>query len=181
VVFLFDGLWVYFGTESPDMEKVKGGLVGFGILEFAFLLYYEKSVFVFDTNSQWMRWTRYRFFRWKSGQLPFSQISNAVLQTQMGDHSGTPSRRIVLLTTEGKLPLTITYQPDEVQETIAERIRALLKKPPETLVSDSLVEMVKQRRTIEAVRLLRHEEGFSLTEAKNFVDDIKKEISNGQE
>lgn len=181
IIFLLLGAGFYFLQEDPPMARVKGMFAGAGVLGVMFLAFYERNLFIFNKVSQWVQWTKWRAFRRKSGQLSFGQIQNVVLQSQPGSSSSSPIYRIALLTHEGEVPLTVTYDGDGNKKIIAERIRDLLKKSPEKTVLDSVTEAVRRGDTIEAVRMLRHEKGLSGTEAKNFVEDIKKEISNAQE
>ena len=173
VLCLFGSAALYFGQETPDMQKVKGLLFTSAFFAAFFVIFYEKSVFIFDRTGQWLRWKRYRLFRHRNGQLSFGQLESVLLQTQIGNSQGKPSRRVVLQTHEGELPLTITYDASDENETIAQRIRELLKQSPETLVSDSVEALVRQGRTIDAVRLLRTEDSLSLTEAKARVEKIQ--------
>ena len=173
VLCLLGSAALYFGQENPDMQKVKGLLFTSVFFAVFFVIFYEKSVFIFDRTGQWLRWKRYRLFRHRSGQLSFGQIESVLLQTQIGNSQGKPSRRVVIQTHEGELPLTITYDASDENETIAARIRELLKQSPETLVSDSVEALVLQGRVIDAVRFLRAEENLSLTEAKARVEEIQ--------
>ena len=172
-IFLTLAAVFYFYPAEWDPDRVYGMLATAAFCAVMYTVFYENNRFEFGHNSQWLRWSRYHFFRRKSGQLPFSEIENVVLQTQMGDHAGTPSRRIVLQTVKGDILLTIGYKPDTRLDATAQRIRDVLTMPQETLTSDSIAALVKSGRTIEAVRMLRDAEGLSLTQAKARVDSMK--------
>jgi hypothetical protein len=87
-----------------------------------------------------------------------------------------PSYRIALILAQGDLPLTIGYASGmQVEyEAIAARIRALLKLSPSSsdLLLISVGAALEQGRKLDAIRLVCHHRGLSLTEAKRFVEQL---------
>ena len=94
----------------------------------------------------------------------------------MGD-DGPPSRRIVVRTTDGAvIPLTVGYRPDpdgEVLKTV-DRIRVFLWQYTERAPMQEAERLASSGRKIDAIRVLREEQGLSLTEAKQRVDELHR-------
>jgi hypothetical protein len=89
----------------------------------------------------------------------------------------------MLFTAAGDIFLSIAYEHNDILQTVAERIRSRLGFSPEALVMDSVKALVERGLDIEAIRLLRHKQGRSFTEAKAIVAKIKaaKNRSAGSE
>ena len=93
----------------------------------------------------------------------------------IGD-TGVPSRRVCLHLADGSLlPITVGYRPDndESISKVAETLRRVLgQNPPST--AESAAVLVKQGRTVEAIKIFVDREGLSLSEAKDRVDQIRR-------
>jgi hypothetical protein len=172
VLFLLVALYdVSLGTRGTD--RLVGLLGGTAVFVIAGLALCERSHFTFDPHTRTVRWQRQWAWSNTSGSLPFDRIRSVIAQT-MGEGRVYPDRRIALQPIDGKLlPLTAAYKPDPKGELvqIADEIRALIGAEPAT--SDaSLAALVRDGRTMDAIRLLR-EQGLSLTDAKRRLDDLE--------
>lgn len=109
---------VWFGSQTL------GATIGWtvGQLAIATLLYSgcERSVFVFDVAHGELVWRRVKPFSRAGGRIAFADITGLSLQQDFGDHGQrTTSRRIVVHTTAGIVPITTSF---EVSRKKAERI-----------------------------------------------------------
>ena len=98
-----------------------------------------------------------------------------MVQVPIGD-DGTPSRRICLVLTDGSVvPITVGYRPDADGEIVrtAEAIRKVLGLTVSPSAADSAKIFVDAGHIVDAIRLLRQEEGLTLNEAKRRVDDLR--------
>jgi hypothetical protein len=162
---------VTLGTRGTDRLVALIGSIGVCVV--AGLVLFERSHFTFDPRTRAVRWTRRWAWSNTSGSLPFDRIRSVVAQT-MGETRQYPDRRICLQPVEGGLvPLTAAYVPDAKGELIriADDIRALLGAQSATS-DETLAALVRDGRTMDAIRLLR-EQGLSLAEAKQRVDDLR--------
>lgn len=147
-----------------------GGAVTCGLI---YLVLYEKVRFVFDSKTRLLTWRRRRSLSSRQGTVPFAMIDRVVLRSCIGNSRYAPKERVVLLTREGELPLSIAYEHDEMNQILADGIRRRLGMALEDLVTDSVQLLVERGETIEAIRLLREKQGLSLTEAKGQVDRMR--------
>ncbi|MFZ2300941.1 MAG: hypothetical protein WAW10_03605 [Gallionella sp.] len=145
-----------------------------------FLTSYEKSDFFFDLPSRVLTWSRQRGFFRRNGTVSFAVIERVVLQSCIGNDKYYPSHRVVLITQNGELPLTVAYEHDDMNEVIAKRIRSFLSMPPDSLLEDSVESLVESGRNVDAIRLLREKEGISLEEAHDTVARLKKGKKSGK-
>ena len=93
----------------------------------------------------------------------------------MGDH-GTPSRRITLKTSSGEeIPITVGYRPDGDCKVlqIATRIRTLLGHDTGATHLHNVKALIAAGKVIDAIRILREEEGLSLVDAKRRVEEMR--------
>jgi hypothetical protein len=157
----------------PGLLGAAGTCLGIGIL------FLESARFHFVAATRTVTWRRRWALRERSGSLPFSSIQSVRAERPLGD-DGTPSRRILLRTNDGKeIPVTVGYQPDPDGTVlqIAARIRLLLGHNSEMTQPEELKLLIATGRKIEAVRVLRENEGLSLTEAKQRVDELTRKAS----
>ena len=153
-------------------------LAGSAFFLLCFMICYERTRFEFDPTLGLVRWFSKRIFSTKTGSLPFGRVKSVILQTSLGSDATCPSARLALVTDQGELPLCKAYAggTGEEYETIAARIRTLLQLGPASsdVVLDTIRAAVEQGRKIEAIRLLRLHKGMTLTEAKAFIDNIRR-------
>jgi hypothetical protein len=97
-----------------------------------------------------------------------------LVERPIGD-DGAPSRRIVLRRTAGEsIPMTVGYRPDADGAVlhIANRIRTLLGHDIDATHMSNVRALIAAGETIDAIRILREEEGLSLTDAKRRIDEL---------
>lgn len=162
-------------TEVPrNMHDVYAAGVGVLFMLFGYMVFYEKSVFKFHKISKQLIWSRKRLFKREEGLTSFQNIKSVVLENSMNGDS-SPNVRVVVVTEQGKIPLTNAYiGNDSLCIRVAKRIRQILKYPDRDLVIDSINEMIRNGQEIEAIKMLRKEKEISLAEAKEQIDDIKR-------
>ena len=164
---------VFIGTRGTD--RLVALLASAATCAVAAAVLLEVSHFEFVPASKTLTWRRRWGFRQHSGSLPFASIQSVLVERPIGDQ-GVPSRRLTLRTTDGQqIPITVGYRPDgdAVALQIASRIRALLGHAAEESRTGHVKALVAAGKTVEAIRVLREEEGLNLTEAKRRVDELK--------
>jgi len=138
------------------------------------IVFLERAWFRFAPDTQSVTWRRRWALRQRSGSIPFGSIQSVVVERPMGDE-GTPSRRITLRTTDGQeIPITVGYRPDadDTVLQIAGRIRVLLGHDADATHLHNVRALIAAGKAIDAIRILREEEGLSLLDAKRRVEEI---------
>jgi hypothetical protein len=138
------------------------------------IVFFENARFQFAPDTRIVTWRRRWALRQRSGSIPFDAVQSVLVERPIGDE-GTPSRRITLKTTSGEeVPITVGYRPDADGAVlqIAARIRALLGHDADAAHMLNVKALIAAGRTIDAIRVLREEEGLSLVDAKRRVEDI---------
>ena len=139
------------------------------------LVFLRRERFEFDTFRKRLRWSKSSVFRKTSGEVPFANISDVLIE-ETRDSDGS-TYRLALRTTTGLLPFTAAYfGNDTYWEPIAIRMRTLLglaQPQPDSL----LRAFIADGRIIDAVKLVRAENGLGLAEAKAEVDRLRAEMS----
>lgn len=171
--FLCHLLYLLISRDFSNMERIQGLTGASAVCMIAVLFAYEKCDFRFDLRSRLLTWSRQRSFARRSGTVPFDAIQGVTLQSCIGNSRYSPKHRVVLDTREGELPVMIAYEHDAMNETIAERIRAVLGTSSNTLVKDSVTSLVERGREMDAIRLLREKDDISLTEAHTVIARLK--------
>lgn len=94
----------------------RGGTLAVAVLFLAFALaWLRESVWVFDPERGMARWNRMRFFTVSSGEIAFSEISEAVIQSSASDRGGAATYRLALRTSHGEIPLFDAYSGDQAR------------------------------------------------------------------
>ncbi|HET9426002.1 MAG TPA: hypothetical protein VFO55_11570 [Gemmatimonadaceae bacterium] len=125
------GAIVLLTTRADARGQVAGGLAIL-LLGVLCLGVAEWSVFEFDAPARVLRWVRKSAFRRAGGVIPFDDIQQvvtgawAVVDTERGT---VPSKRVVLVTRQGRVPLTTAYSGVGGQEECAAAIRQVLARP----------------------------------------------------
>lgn len=168
------GGYLFFTRRSPfNEENFQGALGGAVTGLIGFLALYERGRFTFDRDKKVLTWYRQRALRRRSGTVPFREIRSVFYHSPIGDE-GVPSRRVVLVTDSGELPLTLAFVPDTDDriKSLAESLKRFVggDGPVPDMTDENVRAAVKAGRITEAVRVLRQEKGMSLEEAKDVVD-----------
>ena len=138
------------------------------------IVFLERAWFQFAPATRIVTWRRRWALRQRSGSIPFGSVQSVLVERPIGD-DGTPSRRIVLKTIAGEdIPMTVGYRPDADGAVlhIADRIRVLLGHDSGATHMHNVRALIAAGKTIDAIRILREEEGLSLVDAKRRVEDI---------
>jgi hypothetical protein len=146
----------------------------------AALLMFEQARFEFDGTLRRVRWHRRRSLSRSGGVIPFASILGVDVQELVTSRDAT-SRRVVLRTRDGVVPITLAYggKAQQHYDAIAERIRAGLglaggtAEPATPPGRDDVRELVRAGRIVEAVKLLRERERIPLAEARARVDALR--------
>ena len=160
-------------------ERLVGLLGAAGTCALVAFVFLEDAWFRFSRDRRIVTWRRRWALRQRSGSLPFASIQSVLVERPIGD-DGTPSRRITLRTTAGEeIPITVGYRPDADGTVlqIASRIRGLLGHDADATHMQNVRALIAGGRIIDAIRVLREEEGLSLVEAKRRVDDLTRSSS----
>jgi len=162
------------GTRGTD--RLVALLASAGICLAIGIVFLERTWFEFAGATRLITWRRRWALRERSGTLPFAAVQSVLVETPLGD-DGTPSRRISLRTKDGAgIPITVGYRPDPDRAVLqlANRIRTLLGHGADETGAADVRALVGAGRTIDAIRVLRQEEGLSLVEAKERVDELAR-------
>lgn len=174
LVLLGTAAYDYFIGARGD-ERVIGLLAGAATLALIALVILEQCRFRVDPASRLIEWEQRWGFRRRVGVAAFADVQHVSVETPIGD-TGIPSRRLVLHLADGTLlPLTVGYKPD-VDGAIArsaETLRRVIGQDPRPAPAELARAFIKQGRTIEAVKVLVEQEGLSLKDAKDRVDQIR--------
>jgi len=173
LVLLGTAVYDYFIGGRGD-ERVIGLLAGAATLAVIALVMLEQCRFRFDPVSRLIEWEQRWGLRRRLGVTAFGDVQHVSVETPIGD-TGIPSRRVVLHLIDGTLlPITVGYKPD-VDGAIArsaETLRRILGQEPKPSPAAIARALIKQGRTIDAVKVFVEHEGLSLKDAKDRVDAI---------
>lgn len=172
-IFFLVWLVVNVLTHHPNHDRTTDLSVA-SITCLLFMLLSEKSKFVFDAGTRRLTWTRRIGFVHRSGEIPFEEIEHVVVRTALGSEFDAPSQRIVLLTLNGELPLTVSFSHSEVHSANAERLRSFLDRTQVDPLTASVDALVAAGRDMDAIRELRLTRGMSLTDAHAEVERIRR-------
>jgi len=166
------GYDVFIGARGAGRLAVLLGAAGTCLLVAIILL--ERARFEFASGTRVVTWRRRWALRHHSGSIPFGSIQRVLVERPIGD-DGTPSRRITLKTiTDEEIPMTVGYRPDADGAVlhIADGIRVLLDHDNDATHMPNVRALIAAGKTIDAIRLLREEEGLSLPDAKHRLDEL---------
>jgi hypothetical protein len=166
------GYDVFIGARGTD--RLAGLLGAAATCLLVAIVFLERVWFQFAPATRIVTWRRRWALRHHSGTIPFNSIQSVLVERPIGD-DGTPSRRILLKTASGEdIPITVGYRPDADGEVlhIASRIRALLGHDSGATHMDNVRALIAAGKTIDAIRVLREEEGLSLLDAKRRIDEL---------
>jgi hypothetical protein len=165
------GYDVFIGARGTD--RLIGLLASATTCLLVALVFFERAWFEFAPGSRTVTWRRRWALQQRSGSISFASIRSVLVERPIGDE-GTPSRRITLKTINGDIPITVGYRPDAdgLVLQIASRLRALLGHATGASHIHNVKALVAAGKTLEAIRVLREEEGLSLVDAKRRVEEI---------
>lgn len=173
--------------SNQDYEEFYGGMLGFIICFFGFVVLFEKYRFEFCSATGRLEWSQRGLFSSKGGIVPLSEIENVILKTHSDE--GDLHYIVFLTTARGKMPRNV-YGTNEKQirvtnasvskeeaEKISNLIRRTLGKSDVDIIEESIREMVKAGRIIDACKLAEEHYNVNITEARKRIDQIKQEIT----
>ena len=175
LVLLGTAAYDYFIGTRGD-ERLIGLLGGAATCAITALVVLEQSNFRVDPRSRLIEWEQRWGFRQRAGVTPFADVKHVSAERPIGD-SGVPSRRVCLHLADGSLlPSTVGYRTDadERISKAAEQLRRVLGQPVVPTAAESARAMIEQGRTVEAIKIFVEQEGLSLAEAKDRVDQIRR-------
>ena len=146
--------------------------IGFGILLTGgglLLLRWETTAF--DQAARRVRWSKRSLFSLRKGGFPFSAVERVLVDTTRSE-TETPTARLVLQTGAERVPLTSSFSRDRAAWLPLKRRMEQILGLPQGSLEDDLRALKGKGHTLEAVRLLRHERGLSLAEAKQQFDRL---------
>jgi hypothetical protein len=167
-------------------------LVVAGFFVVCSLICIRKTRFVFDAQHMVVRWKSFVFLKTSTGSVPFDEITGIGIETSRGGSGGrTTTYRLTILTSKGAIPLASSYGADtDRYASMREKILVFLKpyagkiaSSPEIRsqgsladVEPSILELLRQRRKVDAITLLRSMKIMSLSEAKLSVEEIESRM-----
>jgi hypothetical protein len=166
------GYDVFIGPRGTD--RLAGLLGAAGTCLLVAIVFLERAWFQFAPATRIVMWRRRWALRQQSGSIPFGSVQSVLVERPIGD-DGTPSRRIVMKTSTGEdIPMTVGYRPDADGALlhIASRIRALLGHGTGAMHLDNVRALIAAGKIIDAIRILREEEGLSLLDAKRRIEEL---------
>ena len=166
------GYDVFIGSRGTD--RLAGLLGAAGTCLLVAIVFLERAWFQFALATRIVTWRRRWALRQRSGSIPFGAVQSVLVERPIGD-DGTPSRRIVLKTIAGEdIPMTVGYRPDADGAVvhIASRIRVILGHDSRATHVDNVLTLMAAGKTIDAIRILREEEGLSLLDAKRRIEEL---------
>ena len=166
------GYDVFIGPRGTDRLASLLGAAGTCLL--VAIVFLERAWFQFALATRIVTWRRRWALRQRSGSIPFGSVQSVLVERPVGD-DGTPSRRIVLETIAGEdIPMTVGYRPDTDGAVlhIASRIRALLGHDSGATHMHNVRALIAAGKMIDAIRILREEEGLNLLDAKRRIEEL---------
>ena len=162
------GVVAAFWEDPRPMDKIVGWTLGSPLCLLGAAAS-ERTRYVFDLGRQTLFWERRRFFRTRSGEVPFVDVTDVILTTH-GDTEGT-SYRVVLMTTTGQIPLSNSLDAiRKYQEAVAETILEALSRSPANPIENSVAQLAKAGDMIAAVTLAKEHYGLDTTRAHKLVE-----------
>ncbi len=157
-----------FHEPAATPEPFWGALGGGILCLLAALAFFERSKFVLDADSGMIEWWRRRAFGRRHGKLSFAQVKSVVTERPMASDDTT--RRVVLHTDAGDVPVTIAYLPDphDVALGLALKIRLMLgSRADDAVVPEEVRPAGTGRPAIAAARPGRRHRSGSLPDARD--------------
>lgn len=171
------------GITIADHSR-QGFYAGAFLLFFA-VVWLRRTTFTFDGQQRIVRWTARRMLKTSSGQIPFDDICDRIVDTMPGQN-GITLYRISIVTAQGTVPIEASYSGNRdlhnrVREAIltfvhpGQRVPAVERASLSVLDDSMLSNLLAQGRKVEAIRLLRSAENLSLAAATARVEAMEEE------
>jgi hypothetical protein len=188
MAFVFVPAGILVAVSSVEKHKPLGLLGSAFFLLFA-AAFFRHSTFTLDKMQRIARWRRFTVLKNETGSIPFDSIRDIIIDAQAGDRNSA-SYRLILVTPDDRIPMDNVLQGGRIEHY--ERMRqqilefvglssALPAADPGLLsagipadLEPSLRALLAQRRTIDAIELLRSHNSMSLTDAKSRIDELEK-------
>lgn len=147
-----------------------------------------KTITIFPEAKQ-VELQEYTLRGYQAQKMDFKNITGVVVETMLNKGGLSQSGRVVLQTQEKNIPLSKSFSgPQTKAEALALHLREMIGLDNDDkqnndgafsgLIEDSVLELVKSNRIVEASRMLVTAEGISLTEARAKVKKIQQAIGD---
>jgi hypothetical protein len=166
-------LLVHFAFDRDQSEQLIAAAVS---LMFGLAFLHATDV-TFDKSARICSVRRFDVLRVMRMRVAFEDIADVRVEiAPMPDDAAVLSCRLSLVTASAIVPLTASYQPDQVRfnamrDTVLE---AVFGDRPRPAALDPVRMLVQEGRIIDAVAILREREGLDLTTASARVDELRK-------
>jgi len=155
------------------------GLLGPAFFGFSALMAWRASRVRFDKSTGTVVLDQLRVFKRTRTRLPFDAVLNIVIESSGGDDPAPC--RLVLQTPNGPQPLSSAYSSSyPAHEVLRLAVLKILGRASADGLMQSLRDLIRAGRTIDAVALLRSREKMDLTTARNRIAAMKKEEGSGR-
>ena len=145
----------------------------------------QRSRFIFDRLQRQLTWSRLGILGRKGGVIPFDQIECVLVQVISSNTASSRNLsldyRLALKTRSGVIPFSDSYRAGSeakcrVLRTEINRFLGLPQEDEDASGQRHLQELVKSGQLIEAIKLIRAQRGCGLAEAKQIVDEMRKQL-----
>ncbi|HEV2212557.1 MAG TPA: hypothetical protein VGS99_04345 [Gammaproteobacteria bacterium] len=178
VIFGVVVLWVLY---AEVVQHAPCGLLLSGAFFALFaLLCLRSSRIEFDKATRVACVTKLQVLRRTRNEFRFDDIQDVAIEAEPLPGHRNPPCRLCLVTPKGSLPLTDAYAGSySLHEALRLTILKALGRPVSDPFDESLRQLVKSGRTIDAVALLRLHRKMDLTAARLKVAELEKQLNAG--
>lgn len=181
----------YLLADHIHREHLIGADIGSAVMFFVFaglffalsfgcgVFIFQRSVFTFDLGLRQLTWSRTGLFGRRGANVPFDQITGAVIQRSSGNSGvrlgGSSASRVALTTHGAAIPLTLFYSDMKCRE-ICDAINKFLGKTPiapPQLDEAELLSIIASGDLAHAAQLVSEQRGCTLAEATRIVGALK--------
>lgn len=149
----------------------------------------RSTIFTFDNMRRVVRWSGYKPFKSASGEIPFDDISDIIMEASSGGDSTT--YRLSLITLQGAVPMAYVYTSSrDGYAALRSQIFSFIKPGLAAAASSTAISsdgipadldssiraLLNQRRKMDAIALLRTRQGIGLTEAVKRINVVDKDM-----
>lgn len=173
-----------------------------GVLLLVAAVWARRSTFTFNAATQTIEWNRLRWFRVRSGTIPFSDVRSINIES-MSSESVTTYRLAIATASQGIIPMSDAYSGGSVKhyEDLRDAIQQFVKPSATSAMTsgfstasasiplnsdaartaalnDSIRGLLQQGRKVDAIVLVRQSEHLDLTEATFRVNHIEHQLKS---